>query len=138
MARSRLELDALRTRRKTTNSFAKALAVSEIVTGDASRCDADIEALKRVTPEAVRAFAHRTFVDARRTTVEAYPPRWPEDDAALARHQLYTVLPRDTLASVAARFHVSESAIARANDVDPRYGLSPGQPLFIPPNDAGH
>lgn len=113
---------------------ARGLAWYELSLGGGDAWPAEIRALGAVTPEAVRRLAREHFVDARRTTVEVYPPLFQPDDARVATHQLYTVAAGDTLASVAERFHVSLASLARANDVDPRYGLTVGQPLWIPPD----
>ncbi|HEX7670575.1 MAG TPA: LysM peptidoglycan-binding domain-containing protein, partial [Polyangiaceae bacterium] len=112
---------------------ARALAESELVTGDARHFGAEAESLTRVKAERVRARTHDLLIDARRTTIETYPALWPADDPALARHQLYTVAAGDTLGSLAARFHADPARLAKDNDIDPRYRLMPGQPLWIAP-----
>jgi len=73
------------------------------------------------------------LVDARRTTVETYPPLWPEDDPKLSQYRTYTVEAGDVLSDVASRFGVPVQSIASANDLDPRYRLVTGQALLIPP-----
>ena len=113
---------------------AAALLASEVVRGDARRFVDEARALSTVTPERVRRLFAERFVDARRTTVEEYPPLWPADDARLSGYELYTVEPTDKLEDVARRFHVPLTALARANDLDPKRALTPGQPLWIPPH----
>jgi LysM domain/Peptidase M16 inactive domain len=112
---------------------AAALAACEWEQGDAGRFGDGLKGLTTVTPERVRRAAHERLVDARRTTIEIYPKLWPTDDPTLSQHRLYTVAVGDTLDAVARRFHVDAVRLARDNDVDPRYRLVPGQPLWIPP-----
>lgn len=109
------------------------LALAELVHGDARAAFANVDAFARVTPETVRRTMHDAVVDSRRATVETYPKTWPEDDPAHAAHRLHTVLPGETLADIAARYQVDPTRLARENDVDPRYRLTVGEPLWIPP-----
>jgi hypothetical protein len=112
---------------------AAALAVYERERGDARRWGEELEGLATVTAERVRSAAHERIVDERRTTLEIYPKLWPTDDPAVSRHRLYTVAAGDTLEDVALRFHIDALRLARDNDVDPKYRLVPGQPLWIRP-----
>ncbi|HVW29040.1 MAG TPA: LysM peptidoglycan-binding domain-containing protein [Polyangiaceae bacterium] len=130
-AKQRLLLDAYRTWEDPV-ALARLLASYELVRGGAERARSAILALSRVTPRDVSRAVQRSLVDARRTTIEVYPPSFPADDPRVAAQKLYTVVASDTLARIAERFHVSVAAIARANDLDPKYGLSEGQPLWIP------
>lgn len=113
---------------------ARHLALYELAHGDARAWLDELRALGPLTEEAVRKAAHDGLVDARRSTVEMYPPQWPEDDPKLAHYRAYTVEPADSISELAARFGVTDESIARANDLDPRFRLVPGQVLFIPPN----
>jgi hypothetical protein len=115
---------------------ARELALHELTRGDAREWLAEVAALRAVAPEAVRGVAHSQLVDARRTTVEAYPPLWPADDPRVRGHRLHTVVKGDTLFDLSRRFGVPVAAIARANDLDPGRVLSPGQGLWIPPTAA--
>lgn len=112
---------------------AETLAEYELLTGDARRFSEELQSVAAMTPERVRSVAHDLLVDAHRTTLETYPTLWPADDPAMAHHRLYTVAVGDTLETIAARFHVDAARLAKDNDVDPRYRLMPGQPLWIPP-----
>lgn len=130
-ARQRLLLDAYRTWEDPV-ALGRLLAAYELVRGGAERARSAVTALSRMTARDVARAVQRSMVEARRTTVELYPPAFPSDDPRVAGQKLYTVLPGDTLVSVAARFHVTTAAIARANDIDPKYALTEGQPLWIP------
>jgi hypothetical protein len=112
---------------------ARVLAEYELVTGDARQFSYEVGSLTHMKAEHVRGRAHEVLIDARRTTIETYPALWPADDPALARHQLYTVVAGDTLGTIAARFHADPARVAKDNDLDPRYRLMPGQPLWIAP-----
>ncbi len=114
-------------------ALGRLLASYEMSRGGAARAPADVRALERVTARDVSRAVLRGLVDARRTTVEIYPPSFPTDDPRVARQRLYTIADGDTLSTIADRFQVSVAAIARANDLDPKYALTPGQPLWIPP-----
>jgi predicted Zn-dependent peptidase len=131
-ARSRLELDAL-FRWEDLRTRARDLALSELEAGDAGALARRAASLDAVSPETIRHLAHDHFVEGARTTVEVYPPLFPYDDPRLLRHAMYTVAAGDTLAAIALRFHSSVAAIARANDLDPKYSLAVGQGLWIPP-----
>ena len=131
-AKGRLLLDLYGTWQAPV-ALGRLLASYELTRGGAARAPGDVRALERVTALDVARAAGRALVDARRTTVEIYPPSWPADDPRVARQRLYTIADGDTLTAIAARFHVSIAAIARANDLDPKYALTPGQPLWIPP-----
>jgi hypothetical protein len=131
-ARSRLLLDAYRTWEDPL-ALGRLLASYELSRGGAARAPGDVTALERVTTLDVIRAVLAGLTDARRTTVEIYPPAWPADDPRVAKQKLYTVADGDTLAAIALRFRVTVAALARANDVDPKYALSPGQPLWIPP-----
>jgi hypothetical protein len=131
-ARHELRLEALRDW-ESPERRARRLTWYEFTLGDASRWLEEIRSLDAVSAGSMKRFAREHLVDARRTTVEVYPPKWPTDDPALSRHQLYTTVPGDTLDALAARFRVSATRLARTNDLDPKYGLTPGQPLWIPP-----
>jgi hypothetical protein len=130
-ARSRLLLDSLHAFESPVSRAAR-LLVYERARGDARRFVDETVALSSVTPERVRRAAAEKLVDARRTTVEEYPPLWPADDARVATHQLYTIAKGDTLETIARRFRVDVARLARANDLDPKRALTPGQPLWIP------
>jgi predicted Zn-dependent peptidase len=130
-ARARLTLSALKLW-EHPETRARELARYELGRGGASAWLDEIAALDHVTRNTVRRVAHAVFVDAHRTIVEVYPPEWPPDDPALLRQALYTVAKGDTLVAIASRFHVDPAALARANDVDPKFSLQPGQPLWIP------
>jgi hypothetical protein len=131
-ARARLTLSAV-TDWEDPLRRARRLAIAELVSGDANGWLAEAGALYTMKADAVRALAHDVFVETRRCTDEVFPPHTPEDDPRLAHHMLYTVEHGDTLAAVAARYHVEPAAVARANDLDPSQPLVPGQPLWIPP-----
>lgn len=130
-AKQRLLLDAYRTWEDLV-ARARLLASYELLRGGAERAPRDIAAIERATNDTVRQAVLLGLRDARRTTIEIFPLNWPEDDPRRAKQRLYTVAPGDTLAAIAARFRVDVSAIARTNDLDPKYALSPGQPLWIP------
>jgi zinc protease len=130
-ARQRLLLDAYRTWEDPV-ALGRLLASYELVRGGAERARSAVAALQRITARDVSRAVQQSLVDARRTTVELYPPAFPPDDPRVAEQRLYTVLPGDTLASIAERFHVTIAAIAGANDLDPKYALTDGQPLWIP------
>jgi hypothetical protein len=130
-ARSRLLLDAYRTWEDPV-ALGRLLSSYELVRGGAERARSAVAALQGITTRDVSRAVQRSLVDARRTTIELYPPAFPADDPRVATQKLYTVLPGDTLTSIAERFHVSIAAIARANDLDPKYALTEGQPLWIP------
>jgi hypothetical protein len=130
-ARERLLLDAYATWEDPVTR-ARLLASYELVRGGADRAPREIAAIERITADTIRQSVRLGLIDARRTTVEVYPPSWPQDDPRIAKQRLYTVAEGDTLTAIAARFGVEVAAIARINDVDPRYALSPGQPLWIP------
>lgn len=135
-ARARLMAEALATWEDPVRRAA-ALLAAEVLAGDALRFLDEARALARVEPESVRrTFADR-FVDARRTTIEEYPPLWPADDARLAGYRLHTIEQNDTLENLARRFAVPLTSLARANDLDPKRALTPGQPLWIPPSRGG-
>jgi hypothetical protein len=131
-AKSRLQRRALLDWEDPT-ARAKALSVAELTRGDARAWLEDNGAVLSLTEETVRKVAHDSFIDGRRTTVETYPPLWPEDDPKLSQYRTYTVEPGDVLSDLAARFGVAIQSIARANDLDPRYRLVTGQALLIPP-----
>ena len=131
-ARGHLERRALLEFENPTDRATK-LSLYELTRGDARAWLEEQLALRALTEETVRRIAHDHLVDARRTTVETYPPRWPEDDPKLSQYRSYTVEPGDVLADVASRFGVTAHDIARANDLDPRYRLVTGQALLIPP-----
>jgi hypothetical protein len=130
-ARQRLLVDAYRTWEDPVTR-ARLLASYELVRGGAERAPQDIAAVERITADTIRQSVRQGLRDARRTTIEIYPPAWPEDDPRIARQRLYTIAEGDTLAAIAARFGVEIAAITRINDLDPKYALSPGQPLWIP------
>ena len=131
-ARAHLELDALLSWERL-ETRARDLVEAEVTAGNAARLLARNAALAGLTRDTVRRISGARLLDSRRTTVEVYPALWPVDDPRLSRHSLYTVVAGDTLDTLAARFHVTVAQIARANDLDPRYGVSVGQPLWIPP-----
>jgi hypothetical protein len=131
-ARVRLERRALLQFENPTER-AKMLSLYELTQGDARAWFEENDAVRTLTEENVRKVAHDGLVDARRTTVETYPPLWPEDDPKLAQYRTYTVEPGDTLSGIALRFGIPLQDIARANDLDPRYRLTTGQSLLIPP-----
>lgn len=131
-ARRRLELDALLEWENPTDRCRR-LTRSELGHGDARAWLEELRALGSITEESVRRAAHDTLVDSRRVTVEAYPPRWPEDDPKLADYRVYAAAAGESLAGIAERFGVTVQALAKANDLDPRYGLVADQPLLIPP-----
>jgi LysM repeat protein len=130
-ARQRLLLDAYRTWGDPV-ALGRLLSAYELVRGGAERASSALTAVQRITARDVSRAVQRALVDARRTTVELYPPAFPPDDPRVAGQKLYTVLPGDTLASLAERFHVTLAGLARANDLDPKYALTDGQPLWIP------
>lgn len=119
-----------------TESRARKLAAYELMLGDARAWFAEIGAVQALIEEDVRKAAHEHFVDARRSTVEVYPPQWPEDDPRLSQYRMYVVMPGDELGDIATRFGVTIEGIAKANDLDVRYRLMSGQPLLIPPAAA--
>jgi hypothetical protein len=131
-ARARLTVLSLATWEDPVRRAA-ALLEHELLRGDARRFMDETRALAGVTPERVRRLFAERFVDARRTTLEEYPPLWPADDARLSGYELHTVEPNDTLENLARRFRVPVTSLARANDLDPRRALTPGQPLWVPP-----
>lgn len=131
-ARAHLELDALLSWERL-ETRARDLVDAELTTGNAGRLLARNAALAGLTRDTVRRLSGARLLDSRRTTVEVYPALWPVDDPRLSRHSLYTVAAGDTLDTLAARFHVTVAQIARANDLDPKYGVAVGQPLWIPP-----
>jgi len=131
-ARSRLERRALLDWENPT-ARAKYLSVYELTQSDGRAWLEELGELRTLTEEAVRKAAHEGLVDARRTTVETYPPLWPEDDPKLSQYRTYTVEAGDVLSDVASRFGVPVQSIASANDLDPRYRLVTGQALLIPP-----
>jgi hypothetical protein len=130
-ARSRLLLEEY-TRREDPLARAELLAGYELVRGGASRAAGDLDALSRVTALDIARAVKENLRDGRRTTVEEYPHEFPSDDPRLVRQSLHTVAPGDTLAALAQRYKVTIAALCRANDLDPKYALSPGQPLWIP------
>jgi hypothetical protein len=113
---------------------ARNLATYDLAQGDAHAWLEELSAIGNLTEESVRKAAHDGLVDARRTTVEIYPPLWPEDDPKLSRYRVYTVEPGDSITEVAARFGVTVPVLAGANDLDPKYRLAPGQTLLVPPS----
>jgi hypothetical protein len=131
-ARARLMVRSLATWEDPVRRAA-ALLAHELLRGDARRLLDETRALAGVTPERVRRVFAERFVDARRTTIEEYPPLWPADDARLSGYELHTIEPTDTLENLARRFRIAVTSLARANDLDPRRALTPGQPLWIPP-----
>jgi hypothetical protein len=130
--RATLRLEALRDW-ENPERRARRLAWYELTLADAGQWLAEVRSLDTIRVASVKRFAHEHLVDARRSTVEVYPPSWPTDDPAHAHQQLYTAAQGDTLDAVARRFHVDPASLARANDLDPKSGLAPGQPLWIPP-----
>jgi hypothetical protein len=131
-AKSSLERRALLDWENPT-ARAKRLSVYELTQSDGRAWLEEMGEIRTLTEETVRKVAHDELVDARRTTVETYPPLWPEDDPKLSQYRTYTVEPGDVLSDVASRFGVTVQSIARANDLDPRYRLMTGQALLIPP-----
>jgi hypothetical protein len=131
-ARSRLERRALLDWENPT-ARATNLSVYELTHGDGRAWLEELGELRMLTEETVRKAAHEGLVDARRTTVETYPPLWPEDDPKLSHYRTYTVEAGDVLADIATRFGVAVQSIAQANDLDPRHRLVTGQALLIPP-----
>jgi hypothetical protein len=113
-------------------SRGRLLASYELLRGGAEQAPRDMAAIERATADTVRKAVRLGLRDALRTTVEIYPPSYPEDDPRIAKQRLYTVASGDTLAAIASRFRVDIAAITRINDLDPKYALSPGQPLWIP------
>jgi hypothetical protein len=131
-ARAHLALGALLSWERI-DTRARDLVEAELTTGNAARLLARNAALAGLTRDTVRRLSGARLLDSHRTTVEVYPALWPVDDPRLSRHVLYTVVAGDTLDGLAARFHVTVAQIARANDLDPKYGVAVGQPLWIPP-----
>lgn len=131
-AKSRLERRALLDWEDPT-ARARLLSVYELTQSDGRAWLEEMGEILTLNEETVRKVSHDELIDARRATVETYPPQWPEDDPKLSQYGTYTVEPGDVLSEVASRFGVTTQSIARANDLDPRYRLVTGQALLIPP-----
>jgi predicted Zn-dependent peptidase len=108
------------------------LAVYELSGCPADQWLEELKSLDSMTADSIRRFARTHFLDSRRTTVETFPPLWPNDDPRLARARLYTVAEGDTAVGLAERFHVPLATLLRENDLDPKYALVVGQPIWLP------
>jgi predicted Zn-dependent peptidase/LysM repeat protein len=93
---------------------------------------AELEALQAITPDQIRVVAQQYLPEHKRSTVELYPPGWPQDEAPLVVLLKHSVKRGENLEGIARRYGSSVSEIARASGIDAKRAIQPGQTLKVP------
>jgi zinc protease len=112
---------------------APALAKSELYSGDARNA---LRQLARIKIGDVRRDVRNYLNETRRTTVELYPPGWPQDLPPEVVRRQHIVKAGENLIQIASRYHSSVEAIAAANRIKTHRFIFPGQELIIPVKTA--
>lgn len=120
----------------TPPSRARMLAEHELWHGDASLALAEPGRYAALTRAEVRLAAAEYLIETRRTTVELYPPGWPQDPAPAVVRREHLVQAGENLIQIARRYHSSVDAIAAANRIRSHRFIFPGQKLIVPVETA--
>lgn len=120
----------------SASARAPALAKSELHTGDARSALRHADALARIESSDVRREVRTYLNETRRTTVELYPPGWPQDLPPEVVRREHIVKAGENLIQIASRYHSSVEAIAEANRIKTHRFIFPGQALIIPVKTA--
>jgi LysM repeat protein len=113
-------------------SRAPALGRSELETGDATSILRAGQRYARVSSFDVRQAVRNYSTETRRTSVEIYPPGWPQDLPPTVVRREHIVKAGENLIQIAKRYHSSVDAIAAANRIRSHRFIFPGQALIIP------
>jgi zinc protease len=115
---------------------APALAKAELHTGDARWALRRADALAKIESSDIRQDVRTYLNEMRRTTVELYPPGWPQDLPPEVVRREHIVKAGENLIQIASRYHSSVEAIAAANRIKTHRFIFPGQELIIPVKTA--
>lgn len=131
-----------RLERSLTQSLASAasraalLAEHELWLGDAGLALTEPDRYEALTRAEVRLAAAQHLIETRRTTVEIYPPGWPQDPPPTVIRREHLVKAGENLIQIAQRYHSSVDAIAQANRIRRHRFIFPGQKLIVPVKTA--
>ncbi len=120
----------------SASARAPALAKAELHSGDARRALHAADALAKIESSDVRQDVRTYLNEMRRTTVELYPPGWPQDLPPEVVRREHIVKAGENLIQIASRYHSSVEAIAAANRIKTHRFIFPGQELIIPVKTA--
>lgn len=120
----------------TSASRAALLAEHELWSGDARLALTEPDRFAALTRAEVRLAAAQHLIETRRTTVEIYPPGWPQDPPPTVIRREHLVKAGENLIQIAHRYHSSVDAIAEANRIRSHRFIFPGQKLIVPVKTA--
>lgn len=120
----------------TSASRAALLAERELWSGDAGLALAEPARYEALTRAEIRRAAAQHLIETRRTTVEIYPPGWPQDPPPTVIRREHLVKAGENLIQIARRYHSSVDAIAEANRIRSHRFIFPGQKLIVPVKTA--
>jgi zinc protease len=113
-------------------SRAPLLARHELARGDARLALTEPSRHAAVTRTQVQRAAAQYLIETRRTSVEMYPPGWPQDLPPTIVRKQHVVKAGENLIQIAKRYRSSVEAIAGANRIRSNRFIFPGQELIIP------
>ncbi len=121
----------------SSESRARSASLRELTRGDARLAFDEADRYRAVTRAEVRLATDQFLTETRRTSVEIYPPGWPQDPPTAIRRE-HVVKAGENLIQIAKRHGSSVDAIATANHIRSNRFIFPGQELIIPvpPADA--
>jgi LysM repeat protein len=117
---------------QSSEALARRLGHYELSFGDATLFFQELAHFEKLEEKDVRAAAAVHLQDTKRTIVEVYPPGWVQDEAPEFITRTYLVRPGDNLILIAKKLGSSVDDIARANGIDPKKPIYPGQRLKVP------
>ena len=118
-------------------SRAPLLARHELSRGDARLALTEPSRYAAVTRAQVQRAAAQYLLETRRTSVELYPPGWPQDLPPTIVKKQHVVKAGENLIQIAKRYHSSVEAIAVANRIRSNRFIFSGPGADYPHQDQG-
>jgi LysM repeat protein len=117
---------------RATPLRASLLGHHELSNGDARLALSESTRYALVTRTEVRLAAARYLTENARSSVELYPPAWPESEPEQSAPTEHVVKPGENLLRIARRLGTSVDALAAQNRIGKAHVIFPGQKLVAP------